>query len=69
MGTLIGILSRRWEGGLWIDLDERIVGSQNNRAGSQNMVVGGSRTIPEAQKLLKAPAARCAFIIYSHFLV
>ena len=38
-----------WEGDLWIDLDERIVGSQKNRAGSQTVVVDGSRTIPEAQ--------------------
>ena len=43
----------RWEGCLCIDLDDRIVGSQIHCVGSETVVVGGSRTIPEAHNFAK----------------
>ena len=43
----------RWEGCLCIDLDDRIVGSQLHCVGSETVVVGGSRTIPEAHNFAK----------------
>ena len=50
----------RWKGCLWIDLDERVVDSQNTREDSQTVVVGGSRTIPAVHNFAKTRLRRTA---------
>ena len=55
----------RWEGCLCIDLDDRIVGSQIHCVGSETVVVGGSRTIPEAHNFAKRQLNVVIYVLHS----
>ena len=59
----------RWKWCLCIDLNERIVASEENRVASETLTAGGSQSIPEVHFFAKTRLRRTASDHSQHFWV